>query len=524
MDYMCIFSISSYEVEEDNLIFQISGARKRIAFLGDDTWLSLFPRSLFTSPYVEAHPSFNAWDLDTVDKAVNKSIYRLLTKPEKEGWDVLIAHLLGVDHCGHRYGPNHPEMERKLSESDSTIEHIFNTMSHDTLLIVFGDHGMTKTGDHGGDSPAETESALIFLTKQLKRDKVTNPPFQCRSKLKNPQPVSQIDLVPTLSTMLGLPIPFSSIGQLIPNFLTNKLYSDAIGGNVAQVSRYIQRYASISNANLTAIYNQVEEAFQAYHDNKNPETRATLHKLSQQYLALVRSQAVSTWTQFDLVSISWGISIFVLALCSLILYLAQVPIRQSRLLFSLSSFGLVSVVINFLVGPSFGLDGIKICTTVGLCLFLICLFTKSSNPEKTKGPGKPPRNLIQLYEFLSLVLYALTCFAVFSNSFVINEGYVIGSVLVATAFLNVLMGSFKNKLSRRDSLDNRSRSCSRALFGSNLMYSRRLVRNSWISFLVLALIIRTTLLFFRCREELTECQEVIRFVMCAKYRNLHFDI
>lgn len=34
-------------------------------------------------------------------------------------------------------------------------------MDDDTTLIVIGDHGMTITGDHGGDSADET-TALLF--------------------------------------------------------------------------------------------------------------------------------------------------------------------------------------------------------------------------------------------------------------------------------------------------------------------------------------------------------------------------
>lgn len=81
---------------------------KRIAFLGDDTWLSLFPQTYFTSRFVEAHPSFNAWDLDTVDRAVNKTLHHPdLFRAGVSDWDVLITHLLGVDHCGHRYEGQH---------------------------------------------------------------------------------------------------------------------------------------------------------------------------------------------------------------------------------------------------------------------------------------------------------------------------------------------------------------------------------------------------------------------------------
>lgn len=38
-------------------------------------------------------------------------------------------------------------------------------MDNETLLIVLGDHGMTTTGDHGGDSSDEINAALLVHTK-----------------------------------------------------------------------------------------------------------------------------------------------------------------------------------------------------------------------------------------------------------------------------------------------------------------------------------------------------------------------
>ena len=32
-----------------------------------------------------------------------------------------------------------------------------------TLLLVFGDHGQTLTGEHGGGTPQETDSALLAV-------------------------------------------------------------------------------------------------------------------------------------------------------------------------------------------------------------------------------------------------------------------------------------------------------------------------------------------------------------------------
>ena len=30
--------------------------------------------------------------------------------------ELIIAHFLGVDHCGHKFGPNHPKMSEMLQK------------------------------------------------------------------------------------------------------------------------------------------------------------------------------------------------------------------------------------------------------------------------------------------------------------------------------------------------------------------------------------------------------------------------
>ena len=37
-------------------------------------------------------------------------------------------------------------------------------LKDDTILFVFGDHGMTNTGDHGGDSEEELEAGLFVYS------------------------------------------------------------------------------------------------------------------------------------------------------------------------------------------------------------------------------------------------------------------------------------------------------------------------------------------------------------------------
>ena len=62
------------------------------------------------------YPSFNVKDLHTVDNGV---IAHLIPELRTNGWDIIIAHFLGVDHCGHRYGPYHREMADKLLQRNT---------------------------------------------------------------------------------------------------------------------------------------------------------------------------------------------------------------------------------------------------------------------------------------------------------------------------------------------------------------------------------------------------------------------
>ena len=64
-------------------------------------------------------PSFNIEDLDTVDNAVKNYLLREI---EGDKCDILIGHMLGIDHCGHTFGRSHPEMDRKLAELDDFLK------------------------------------------------------------------------------------------------------------------------------------------------------------------------------------------------------------------------------------------------------------------------------------------------------------------------------------------------------------------------------------------------------------------
>lgn len=102
-------------IEEDSWVEQLKTSPfvkrglqypSRLGFVGDDTWVDLYPRQFDESfPF----PSFNTRDLDTVDNGCLHRLPLLLKnlrihgdKPEE--LEVIVSHFLGVDHVGHTYG------------------------------------------------------------------------------------------------------------------------------------------------------------------------------------------------------------------------------------------------------------------------------------------------------------------------------------------------------------------------------------------------------------------------------------
>ena len=52
---------------------------------------------------------------------ISLRLFLLVLTVVGDDWDVVIAHFLGVDHCGHRFGPDHPAMADKLTQMDGVI-------------------------------------------------------------------------------------------------------------------------------------------------------------------------------------------------------------------------------------------------------------------------------------------------------------------------------------------------------------------------------------------------------------------
>jgi len=109
-------NFNSYAVLEDSLPYQAKNNGRNVTFVGDDTWLGLYP-DMLTRPVDD--PSQNGKDLDTVDNGVMEKLGPELGRHDAE---FVIGHMLGVDHVGHTYGPSHWTMGKKLAQVNEYIE------------------------------------------------------------------------------------------------------------------------------------------------------------------------------------------------------------------------------------------------------------------------------------------------------------------------------------------------------------------------------------------------------------------
>ena len=324
-------SFAGTAIDEDNLLRQLRLAGKNLVHLGDDTWHSLFP-GYFDVNLTHAFDSFNVWDLHTVDDGVTEHIIPLLHQEEVEKWDVIIGHYLGVDHAGHRYGPDHPAMTNKLHQMDAVLREIIALLDEQTLLVVMGDHGMDAKGDHGGESDDEVEAALWMYSKKSAFGRLNNDSIAPPSIAKE-RPIAQIDLVPTLSLLLGLPIPYNNLGSPIAEAFAgigqpdwkNLATVNALSSH--QIGNYQSSYSLARGLNDDVFQSSSalqEKAFRHWFDvNTYSAKQKEFKDVFEMFTAYQKDTLRlyrSLWARFDVTSMVQGITILIVAVCVLAFY------------------------------------------------------------------------------------------------------------------------------------------------------------------------------------------------------------
>lgn len=504
-------NFASTEINEDNIIDQLRAKGKKAVFMGDDTWTSLYPRRFEREfPF----PSFNVWDLDSVDEGIKS---HLQPEMQKNDWDLLIAHFLGVDHCGHRHGPFHSEMTRKLDEMNAVISDVINAMDNNTVLVVLGDHGMTKTGDHGGETEDEVTAALFVYSR------LGLLPTQWSPKGTT---VRQVDLVPTLATTLGIPIPFSNLGSVIIDSLPKSNLRDVVTplqdwkyalmslwSNIRQVVNYIETYATRNNEftmdKLQASLKMYSSLSNRVKNVLSEEELVVMAKQGFDFLSGVRAMCEKVWVQFDTFSMTWGlIFTFVVLFC---LFLLIEAMHGDKLHFVVSGVQLTVVYIGLVLSAvvSYVLSLLRIISnfekayfisTFGTSFLVLALIlAQNSNTILDKWTDAPrSRSYLGM---IWRVVCLFTLWAMVSNSYVMSEGQLLSFFLVSLMCTLVYTYRIPKDLGARSA--NRP---AKSMLGwlKQQIHPTRL-RMLLVTLAVSALL-RTTHHYWKCRSEEAGCK------------------
>ena len=236
-------------------------------------------------------------------------------------------------------------MDAKLNQMDQVLETIFEKIDEARdgcqLAFVFGDHGMTEDGNHGGGTDEEINAALFAHYSPGCGDlgpslAITGTEAGSHSELAF-STINQIDLVPTISLLLGLPIPYANLGGVVPGLLPPLHHrslkqntaeapfaASALALNAAQVWNYLSTYSTTANKlpddALGSLKGILDEATTTYKmalsspDSHDAIAYREACGLFKYFLSQATDLGKVVWTRFDIKGMAYGMILLLLAL------------------------------------------------------------------------------------------------------------------------------------------------------------------------------------------------------------------
>jgi predicted AlkP superfamily pyrophosphatase or phosphodiesterase len=110
--------------------------------------------------------------------------------------DYLLVHPMGMDLLGDKLGADTPEYRNHAIRQDVIMANILpEWMERGYSILVTGDHGISADASHGGTTPEVREVPLFLIRPGIQGQGDTG------------STVSQLQIAPTVCTLLGIPIP-----------------------------------------------------------------------------------------------------------------------------------------------------------------------------------------------------------------------------------------------------------------------------------------------------------------------------
>ena len=353
-------SLGASAAVEDSILSRLSQANKKSYAVGDPLWTELFPDYLVDK--YQSH-SFDLKDMNSDQETADV----ILSLVQENDFDLLIGHRLGVDHIGHTYLNNlDPRIGEQLSANDELAANIINSMDNNTVLFILGDHGMRSDGGHGGSESDEVSTVIAAYYKNgFQKYKLSGLEDVMMSMDDKSTFMTQVDITPTLAMLLGVPIPFSNLGQLIndiyPNVQSSKLSTDSALSqdeartnldvnfvnqmlhdnylNTLQIYNFLVTFQnethSFEDTQLAASFDQFNAIQDQFNNLKNLDNQTTEFKdqainlvLKMQSFSESTYQLVRGTSSYDVALISIGILLMFLVLFIYVLLIQYIHLCQ----------------------------------------------------------------------------------------------------------------------------------------------------------------------------------------------------
>lgn len=216
--------------------FQEAYPAKRTAVFS--TWLDnrtkLIGTGLPQTNHLRVHHSFDGLELDTLNFPHDKEAGHILKIDEKvvdeaaryiadEAPDLSWVYLEYTDDMGHKFG-NSERFNKAIGYMDAQMGRLWKSIQYreknfgeEWQIFITTDHGRSEpTGqNHGGQSDAERSTWIVTNAKGL------NAYFQ--GKAGNAQVPGIVDIMPTISRHLSIPIKYEQAMEVDGVSLTGKL-------------------------------------------------------------------------------------------------------------------------------------------------------------------------------------------------------------------------------------------------------------------------------------------------------------
>src|SRR3990172_6780040 len=110
--------------------------------------------------------------------------------------DSLLAHPMGMDYNGEKYGSDSPQYRNQAILQDVVLAGLVpEWLSRGYTILVTGDHGINADGSHGGTTPDVREVPFFLIQPGLPGRGNTG------------EVVSHLQIAPTILHLLGVTIP-----------------------------------------------------------------------------------------------------------------------------------------------------------------------------------------------------------------------------------------------------------------------------------------------------------------------------